>query len=128
MMLSRCLMFSCVGILTIASTCSSDGFRPSAEITCPRYVTCCRKNSHLSRLSFIPYSVSAARTCLRFCRCSSFIRPVAIKSSGTQPHTECQKPDCRLISGRWLMLVPVQMTIDCTETFPCACLRQADYL
>ena len=51
------------------------GFRPSSEITCPTYVTCCRKNSHLSRRSFMPYSFGAERTCLRFCKCSSFIRP-----------------------------------------------------
>ena len=43
---------------------------------------------------------------------------------GTQPHTECQKPDCRLISGILPVLVPVQMTIDCTETVLYACLRR----
>ena len=125
MKLSICLTLSGVGILTIASTRSSDGFRPSAEITCPRYVTCCRKNSHLSRRSFIPYSFSPERTCLRFCRCSSFVRPVTIRRPGTQPHTECQKPDCRLIYWKWPVLVPVQMTIDCTETVLYACLRRA---
>ena len=40
MKLSNCLTFSGGGILTIALTRSSDGFIPSAEITCPRYVTC----------------------------------------------------------------------------------------
>ena len=81
MKLSSCLTFSGVGILTIASKRSSDGFRQSAEITCPMYVTWCWKNSHLSRRSFIPYWFSAVRNCLRFCRCSSFVRPVTITSS-----------------------------------------------
>ena len=101
MKLSSCLMFSGVGILTIASTRSSDGFRPSAEITCPRHVTCCRKNSHLSRRSFIPYSLSAARTCLRFCRCSSFVRPVTITSS--RYAAAYGMPETRLSTNFWKM-------------------------
>ena len=124
MKLSSCLTFSGVGILTIALTRSSDGFRPSAEITCPMYVTCCRKNSHLSRRSFIPYSFSAERTCLIFCRCSSFIHPVTITSS--RYADTYGMPETRLsTSGKWSVLVPVQMTIDCTETVVYACWRRA---
>ena len=102
MKLSSCLTFSGVGILTIASTRSSDGFRPSAEITCPMYVTCCWKNSHLPRRSFIPYSVSGARTCLRLRRCSSFVRPVTITSS--RYAATYGMPETRLSTNFWKMV------------------------
>ena len=120
----HCPKFSGVGILTIASTRSSTRFRPSAEITCPRYVICCRKNSHLSRRSFTPYSFSAERTCLRCCRCSYFVRPVRITSS--RYAATYGMPETRLSTNFWNIpvLVPVQMTIDCTETVLYACLRR----
>ena len=119
MKLSSCLTFSGVGILTIASTRSSDGFRPSAD--------------HVSQvcdmlLEELTLVETQFHTILG--RCSEdlldilqvfFLRPSS-DDHIVQPHTECQKPDCRLISGR--LLVPVQMTIDCTEIVPCACLRQ----
>ena len=99
MKLSRCLTFSDVGNLAIAVTRSFDGFIPSAEIKCPRYVTCCRKNSHLPRHCFIPYSFSAATTCLRCCRCSSFVRPVTITSS--RYAITYGMPETRLSTNVW---------------------------
>ena len=102
MKLSNCLTFSGVGILTIASTRSSDGFRPSADITCPMYATCCREDTHLSRRSIIPYSFGAERTCVIFCRCSSFVRPLTITSS--RYVTTCGMPETRLSTNFWKMV------------------------
>ena len=65
------------------------------------YATCCRKNSHLSGRSFTKCLFSAERTCLRFCRCSSFVRPVMITSS--RYAATCGMPDTRLSTNFWKM-------------------------